>query len=64
MNDTEALKDLARRWVAAMNAHDLDALTAMAREDLVNHAALPEAQGISGLRRIVDKLFRAMPDLR
>jgi steroid delta-isomerase-like uncharacterized protein len=57
-------KDLARRFIQAINDHDIDALAGFAADDLVNHAAIPEAQGAKGMRTIFQKLFTAMPDLR
>jgi steroid delta-isomerase-like uncharacterized protein len=60
----EKNKDLVVRYIAALNAHDTDAAEAMSASDLINHAAIPEAQGAAGLKRILGKLFKAMPDLR
>ena len=57
-------KDLVRRWVKAMNDRDLDALLRDVAPNLVNHGAIPEAQGADGLRRIVGKVWEAMPDQR
>jgi steroid delta-isomerase-like uncharacterized protein len=57
-------KDLVRRYVHAVDAHDIDALTRLVSEDLVNHAALPEAQGAAGMRTIYQKIFTGMPDMR
>ena len=57
-------KDLVRRFISAINEHDLDALTTFVAKDLVNHSAIPEAQGADGLRRIFEKSFTAIPDQR
>ena len=62
-NPTEN-KDTVRRFMEALNDHDLDGVTSLVAPDLVNHAAIPEAQGAKGLRTIFQKLFDAMPDLR
>lgn len=56
-------QDLVRRYLTAFNAHDVEAACAMVAEDLVNHAAVPEAQGRAGFRTIVTKLLKAVPDL-
>lgn len=64
MTDVNANKDLVRRHIAAMDAHDLDALAAVTATDVVNHAAIPEAQGLEGMKRIFGKLWKAMPDQR
>jgi steroid delta-isomerase-like uncharacterized protein len=63
MTPTEKNKDLVVRYIAALNAHDADAAEALAAPDLINHAAIPEAQGAAGVRRIFAKLFKAIPDL-
>jgi steroid delta-isomerase-like uncharacterized protein len=63
MTPTEKNKDLVARYIAALNAHDAEAAEALAAPDLVNHAALPEAQGAAGMKGILKKLFKAMPDL-
>lgn len=55
-------KDIARRWIEAFNRHDVDALAALVQDGLVNHSAVPEAQGAAGLRAIVSKVLAAFPD--
>src|SRR5262249_5675961 len=40
-----------------------DAISKYVAADLVNHAAIPEAQGAAGLRTIATKLLAAFPDL-
>lgn len=40
-----------------------DAVSKYVAADLVNHAAIPEAQGAAGLRTITTKLFAAFPDM-
>ncbi len=57
-------KDVVRRFVQAMNDHDIEGAARLCAADLVNHAAIPEAQGVAGLRVIMKKLFDAMPDMR
>ena len=63
MNQTEN-KELARRYWTLLDAHDLDAAVSLTADDLKNHAAIPEAQGKSGLRRILSKVMAAFPDVR
>jgi steroid delta-isomerase-like uncharacterized protein len=57
-----ANKELIRRWFQALNDHSIDSAVALAADDLVNHAAIPEAQGAAGLRRIFGKVLKAFPD--
>jgi steroid delta-isomerase-like uncharacterized protein len=59
---TQSHKDLVRKYFDAMNAHDVDEVASFASDDLLNHAAIPEAQGAAGLKRIMGKLFKAFPD--
>lgn len=63
MSPTEQNKALIRRYNDAFNTRNLDAIAAFAADDLVNHAAIPEAQGAAGMKQILGKLFKAMPDL-
>ncbi len=56
-------KLLAQRYFDTLNAHDIDAVTEMFAPEVVNHAAVPEAQGADGVRRILSKVFTAFPDL-
>ena len=63
MNPTEN-KDLVRRYVKALDSHDIEAAVALVADDLVNHAAIPEAQGAAGMRRIFGKMLKAFPDQR
>ncbi|HVJ18187.1 MAG TPA: ester cyclase [Polyangiaceae bacterium] len=60
--DQTANKELARRYFSLLNAKDLDGAAALTADDLKNHAAIPEAQGRSGLRRILGKVQNAFPD--
>jgi steroid delta-isomerase-like uncharacterized protein len=57
-------KTLARSYVSALDRHDIDAAVALVAPDLVNHTAIPEAQGADGMRRILGKLLKAFPDQR
>jgi len=57
-------RDLVRRYVQALDSHDLEAAGRLVADDLVNHAAIPEAQGSAGMRTILQKLIDAMPDMR
>jgi lactoylglutathione lyase len=59
-----AHKSLVRAFFQHLDSHDIDAACALVADDLVNHAAIPEAQGRSGLRSIMSKLAKAFPDLR
>jgi steroid delta-isomerase-like uncharacterized protein len=58
----ESNKDLARKYIDALDRRDIDAAVALVAPDLVNHTAIPEAQGAEGLRRILGKLHKAFPD--
>ncbi|HEV8245895.1 MAG TPA: ester cyclase [Polyangiaceae bacterium] len=60
--ETTTQKDLAKRYFERLNARDIDGAVSLASEDLVNHAAIPEAQGQDGLRRIMSKIVKAFPD--
>lgn len=62
--NTESIKNLARSYVDALDRHDIESAVSLVAPDFVNHAAIPEAQGAEGLRRILDKLQRAFPDMR
>jgi len=64
MTTTSENKNLVRRFVDAIDRHDLEAAIEVVASDLVNHAALPEAQGAPGLRLIFSKLWAAVPDQR
>jgi steroid delta-isomerase-like uncharacterized protein len=64
MTPIEKNKELVSRYIAALDAHDLDAALALTATDLLNHAAIPQAQGASGVRTILVKLLKAMPDIR
>jgi steroid delta-isomerase-like uncharacterized protein len=57
-------KDIVRRFIQSIDAHDIDALSTLVAEDVKNHAAIPEAQGVAGLRTIFQKLFTGIPDYR
>lgn len=51
------------RCLEAFNSQNFDAVADLFAEDLINHAAIPEAQGRAGLFRIWTKLWTAFPDL-
>jgi predicted ester cyclase len=57
-------KSVIREFHARLNDNDVEGAAALAAEDLVNHAALPEAQGRAGLVSIFKKVRTAFPDLR
>jgi steroid delta-isomerase-like uncharacterized protein len=60
--NTHDNKAIVRRQYEAMNQRNFDAAVADVADDLVNHSAIPEAQGAAGLRRIFEKLILAFPD--
>jgi predicted ester cyclase len=64
MTQSETNKALIETLMARMNAHDLEGACALAAEGLVNHAAIPEAQGRAGLERIARKVLSAFPDVK
>jgi steroid delta-isomerase-like uncharacterized protein len=57
-------KQLVLDLFARVNAGDIAGAGALMAEDLVNHAAIPEAQGRAGFERIIGKLRGGFPDLR
>jgi steroid delta-isomerase-like uncharacterized protein len=61
---TETPKQIALDLNARINAGDIAGAAALLAEDVVNHAAVPEAQGRSGFERIMAKLCTAFPDLQ
>lgn len=60
----ETAKALVRTLFQAWDAHDIDGAANLMAEDLVNHAAIPEAQGRAGFRTIGQKLLKAFPDMK
>jgi predicted ester cyclase len=61
--ETSTNKSLIHTLVLRMNAHDVEGTCALVAEGLVNHAAIPEAQGRSGLERIARTVLKAFPDI-
>jgi steroid delta-isomerase-like uncharacterized protein len=61
---TESNKRLVADYFERFNAGDIEGAESAVAEDLVNHAAIPQAQGRAGARSIVTKLRAAFPDLR
>jgi steroid delta-isomerase-like uncharacterized protein len=61
---TDTAKQAALEFTTRLNAGDIAGAAALLAEDLVNHAAIPEAQGRAGFQRIIGKLRTAFPDLR
>ena len=61
--DTEN-KKLIMDFHRRVTEGDLEGAGALVAEDLVNHAAIPEAQGRAGLRAILSKLLKAFPDVK
>jgi predicted ester cyclase len=64
MNTTSDNKSLIEDFHRRVSGGDIQGAAALAAEDLVNHAAIPEAQGRAGLISIFGKLRTAMPDLQ
>lgn len=62
--NTESPKSIAKSYVDALDRRDVEAAVSLVAKDLVNHTAIPEAQGAEGLRRILGKLHKAFPDQR
>jgi steroid delta-isomerase-like uncharacterized protein len=56
-------RDLIRQCLEAFNRRDMDAAADLVADELVNHSAIPEAQGRTGLLMIWAKLWAAFPDL-
>jgi predicted ester cyclase len=54
---------VARYFDEAFNKRNPDALDGMVARDLVNHAAITDAQGLGSLKIIHQKLFAAFPDM-
>jgi predicted ester cyclase len=61
--DTEN-KKLVMDFHRRIGERDVAGACALVAEDLVNHSAIPEAQGRAGLASIFDKLHTAFPDVR
>jgi steroid delta-isomerase-like uncharacterized protein len=60
----ESNKALVGKLFAAWDAHDVEAAASLVAENIVNHAAIPEAQGRAGFRVIMQKLLKAFPDMK
>ena len=61
---TTSTKQIAVEQFNRINAGDIAGAAAGMAEDLLNHAAIPEAQGRKGFVTIQEKLRTAFPDLR
>jgi steroid delta-isomerase-like uncharacterized protein len=57
------IKHLVKNHIAAISAGNLDEALAVVADDVVNHGALPTAQGAAGYRSIHEKLRVAFPDM-
>jgi steroid delta-isomerase-like uncharacterized protein len=57
-------KAVVTKLVDAMGRGDVDAAASCLAEDLVNHAAIPQAQGRAGFRTIMTKIRKAFPDMK
>lgn len=61
--ESDGSRAVVSRYFDAVWAHkDPDAVATVFAPALVNHAAIPEAQGAEGMRTIVRKLLAAFPD--
>jgi steroid delta-isomerase-like uncharacterized protein len=63
--DREFVEDFARRWLAAWNTHDVEAIVALCAEDVtLDDPALPETfSGREGARRFAAATFHTFPDV-
>jgi predicted ester cyclase len=61
---TNEIKQIALDFHNRINSGDVAGAAAMLAEDLVNHAAVPEAQGRKGFETIQGKIRTAFPDVR
>lgn len=62
-----APRELLRRWYAAWNAHDVDAIVALTTDDLVYEdpgATQPLTRGREPLEEWARAAFRAVPDMK
>jgi steroid delta-isomerase-like uncharacterized protein len=59
-------EDVARRWFAALNKHDANALASLVAPDVVDHSGLSRShgQGQEGHRGLVRELCNTLPDWR
>jgi steroid delta-isomerase-like uncharacterized protein len=56
-------RELISQCLNAFNRRDVAAAAGLVAEDMVNHCAMPDAQGRAGLFTIWEKLWTAFPDL-
>lgn len=63
MNNHADNKSIVRDFIDRTNRGDLEGAAALCAEDMVNHAALPTAQGRAGVVTIFGKLRTAFPDM-
>jgi predicted ester cyclase len=61
---TTQTKQIALDLFNRINAGDLPGAASLLAEDLVNHAAVPEAQGRKGFSMIQEKVRTAFPDVQ
>lgn len=61
---TTSTKQVALEQFNRISAGDITGAAAVMAEDLLNHAAIPEAQGRKGFVAIQEKLRTAFPDLQ
>jgi len=57
-------KNVIRELHRRLSEGDIEGAAALAAEDLVNHAAIPQAQGCAGLVSIFQKVRAAFPDMQ
>jgi steroid delta-isomerase-like uncharacterized protein len=57
--------EFAERWVGRWNAHDLDGILALVTEDITwkDPSIDGTARGLGDVRRYIETLFRAFPDI-
>ncbi len=57
-------KELIRKYWEAFLEKDLDAILALTAPGYRNHAAIPGMQDVDGLKQLLPKLWKAIPDQR
>ena len=62
---TPEVVELAERWVARWNAHDVEGILALVTEDVVweDPSIGGTARGLADGRRYIESVFRAFPDI-
>ncbi len=57
-------KEIARRFVGALNEHDAAAAASLVADEFVDHGAPVPARGAGALSAFLNKIWTAMPDMR